>query len=74
MVAGIPARLVRTLREEELPWYQEGTRAYHDLTVRCLASLKETEPLHAVEPDRPRLPGTKVDGIIATRDSWSREV
>jgi phenylacetic acid degradation protein len=73
MVAGVPARVVRTLRDEELPWYEEGTRAYHDLTVRCLASLKETQPLRAIEPGRPRLPGTKVDGIIATRDSWTRE-
>jgi phenylacetic acid degradation protein len=73
MVAGIPARVVRTLRDEELPWYEEGTRAYHDLTGRCLASMRETQPLSAVEPGRPRLPGTKVDGIIATRDSWSRE-
>ncbi|MCM2253311.1 MAG: phenylacetic acid degradation protein PaaY [Ramlibacter sp.] len=73
MVAGIPARLVRTLRDEELPWYEEGTRAYHDLTRRCLDSLRETAPLPAAEPGRPRLPGTKVDGIIATRDRWSRE-
>lgn len=73
MVAGIPARLVRKLRDEEFPWYEEGTRAYHDLTGRCLASLRETQPLPAVEPGRPRLPGTKVDGIIATRDSWTRE-
>ena len=74
MVAGIPARVVRTLRDEEIPWYEEGTRAYHDLTGRCLASLRETGPLPAVEPGRPRLPGTKVDGIIATRDRWTREV
>jgi phenylacetic acid degradation protein len=73
MVAGIPARVVRTLRDEEIPWYEEGTRAYHDLTGRCLASLRETRPLPAVEPGRPRLPGTKVDGIIATRDRWTRE-
>src|SRR5215208_3461219 len=73
MVAGVPARLVRTLRDEELPWYEEGTRAYQDLTVRCLASLNETRPLRAIEPGRPRLPGSKVDGIIATRDSWTRE-
>lgn len=70
MVAGVPARFVRTLREEEFPWYEEGTRAYHDLTVRCLASLQETPPLPAAEAHRPRLPGTKVDGIIATRDGW----
>jgi phenylacetic acid degradation protein len=72
LVAGIPARVVRMLRDEEIPWYEEGTRAYHDLTRRCLASLRETPPLASAEPGRPRLPGTKVDGIIATRDSWTR--
>jgi len=74
MVAGIPARLVRTLGEKELPWYAEGTRAYHELTVRCLATLRETPPLASVEPGRPRLPVSKVDALIEARDRGIREV
>jgi phenylacetic acid degradation protein len=73
LVAGIPARLVRTLKEKELAWYAEGTRAYHELTVRCLASLRETAPLASVESGRRRLPTSKVDALIADRDRGIRE-
>lgn len=73
LVAGIPAKVLRTLRDEELPWYAEGTRAYHELTGRCLDSMRETRPLAGVEPGRPRLPVSKVDALIATRDRWTRE-
>jgi phenylacetic acid degradation protein len=68
MVAGIPARPKRTMGEEEVAWNSEATRAYHDLTVRCLQSMRETEPLPREEPGRRRLPATKVDALIANRD------
>ena len=68
MVAGIPARVKRTLADSDVEWNAEATRAYHDLTSRCLASLRETPPLSRVEPDRQRLPATKVDALIAARD------
>jgi phenylacetic acid degradation protein len=69
MVAGIPARQVRMLKgDKEIEWYAEGTRAYHELTGRCLASMRETLPLPAVEPGRPRLPVSKVDALIEARD------
>jgi phenylacetic acid degradation protein len=53
LVTGVPARVVRELKPEELAWKATGTREYQQLTVRCLATLKECEPLTAVEPDRP---------------------
>jgi phenylacetic acid degradation protein len=68
MVAGIPARLKRALGPGDVEWNAEATRAYHDLTGRCLASLRETQPLPRVEPDRLRLPATKVDALIQARD------
>lgn len=55
LVTGVPARVVRELRAEELEWKAIGTREYQELTVRCLAGLAECQPLSAVEPDRPRL-------------------
>ena len=73
MVAGIPAKVVRTLDDKEVAWYAEGTRAYHELTVRCLASLRETQPLPRVEPGRARLPVSKVDALIEARDRGIRE-
>jgi phenylacetic acid degradation protein len=56
LVAGVPARIVRALTEQELAWKAEGTRSYQDLTMRSLATMVETEPLPAPEPDRRRIP------------------
>ena len=54
LVTGVPARVVRELKPEELEWKIIGTREYQELTVRCLAGLAECRPLTAAEPDRPR--------------------
>ena len=53
LVTGVPARVVRELKREELAWKVTGTREYQQLTVRCLATLEACEPLTAPEPDRP---------------------
>jgi phenylacetic acid degradation protein len=57
LVAGVPARIVKQLSDEDLAWKVEGTREYQELTRRCLATLVETEPLTEVEPDRKRTDG-----------------
>jgi phenylacetic acid degradation protein len=54
LVTGVPARVVRDLKPEELAWKAAGTREYQQLAVRSLATLKECAPLAAAEPDRPR--------------------
>lgn len=56
LAAGIPAKLLRDLSDEEIAWKREGTRAYQQLTRHCHATLVEAEPLNAPEPDRPTLP------------------
>ena len=53
LVTGIPARVVRALKNEEIAWKAAGTREYQELAVRCRASLKECEPLPAAEANRP---------------------
>ena len=55
LVAGVPAKVVRVLTEQELAWKVEGTQSYHELTRRSLATMVETEPLPAPEPDRRRI-------------------
>jgi phenylacetic acid degradation protein len=52
LVTGIPARVVRPLTPEEIAWKATGTREYQQLAARCLASLKECQPLAAPEADR----------------------
>ena len=73
LVAGIPAKVRRALSDDELAGKREGTLAYQELTGRCLASLRETPPLASVQPDRRRLPATRVDAMIAARDRRARE-
>jgi phenylacetic acid degradation protein len=58
LVTGVPARVVRELKPEELAWKAAGTREYQELTVRCLATLQACEPLRAPEPDRPTFAGS----------------
>ena len=57
--AGVPAKVLRTLSEQEMAWKAEGTLTYQELTRRSLATLVEADALTAVEPDRKRfdLPG-----------------
>lgn len=55
LVAGMPAKVIRTLSDEEIAWKGEGTKTYQDLTRRCLATMVETDPLSVVEADRKRI-------------------
>lgn len=56
LIAGLPAKVIRSLSADEVCRKLEGTRTYQKLTERCLRSLVEVTPLAAVEPDRPALP------------------
>ncbi|HQV08638.1 MAG TPA: phenylacetic acid degradation protein PaaY [Thauera sp.] len=68
LVAGVPAKVIRPLSEDEIRWKGQGTATYQDLTRRCLATLHETVPLTAVEPDRKRIEMPDVVPLVATRN------
>ena len=68
LVAGVPAKVIRPLSEDEIRWKSQGTATYQDLTRRCLATLHETVPLTAVEPDRKRIEMPDVVPLVATRN------
>ena len=55
LVAGVPARIVRQLTEQELAWKIEGTQSYRELTRRSMTTMVETEPLAAPEANRRRI-------------------
>jgi phenylacetic acid degradation protein len=55
LAAGVPAKVIRALSEEEMAWKVDGTRTYQELTRRCLATMVETTPLATVEADRKRI-------------------
>ena len=67
LVAGLPAKVVRPLGEDEIRWKQIGTRTYHDLTKRSLRSMSEVIPLSKMEEDRPRLVTPRVEPLIAAK-------
>lgn len=56
LVAGIPAKVLRELRDEEIDWKSRGTAIYRHLAQRHLATAKRVEPLPEVEPGRRRVP------------------
>ncbi|MGN6525894.1 MAG: phenylacetic acid degradation protein PaaY [Burkholderiaceae bacterium] len=67
LAAGVPAKVMRELSDQELAWKLEGTRTYQRLTERCLATMRECEPLATEEPGRVRLQAGQVQPLIATR-------
>lgn len=54
LAAGIPAKILRPVSDEEIAWKREGTADYQRLAIRSMQTMREVEPLRAVEPDRPR--------------------
>ncbi|WP_298599474.1 phenylacetic acid degradation protein PaaY [Zoogloea sp.] len=67
LVAGMPAKVVRELSDEEIRWKSDGTRTYQELTLRCLATMTETAPLDAIEPDRKRIHMPDVVPLVALK-------
>ena len=67
LIAGVPARVIRELTDQEIAWKRDGTGTYQRLTQRCLASLEETVPLTAVEPDRRRIDAESVEPLYKLR-------
>ena len=67
LVAGTPARPKRPLSDAEIAWKLEGTRTYQELARRSRDTLREVQPLTALEADRPRLQGPALRTLIATK-------
>lgn len=61
IVAGIPAKVVSEVSDEELRWKQLGDEDYQDIIRRSHASLKRVQPLTSIEnTDKPRV---RMEGI-----------
>jgi phenylacetic acid degradation protein len=55
LAAGVPAKVVRRLTDQELAWKIEGTQSYQELARRSLSTMVETDALAAAEPNRKRI-------------------
>ncbi|MEK9755135.1 MAG: transferase hexapeptide repeat family protein [Rhodospirillaceae bacterium] len=56
LIAGIPAKVLRAVTDDEIAWKSDGTRDYQTLTRRSMESLRPATPLSTPEPDRKRMP------------------
>ncbi len=69
LAVGAPARVIRTLTEQEIAWKRDGTRTYQELTVRSLRTMREAKPLAAIEANRPRIVAEGVLPLVAIKRS-----
>ena len=60
LILGIPAKVKRTLRPDEIEWKRAGTKDYIELAKRNFQSLKICQPLPELEKDRPKFNLTAV--------------
>ncbi|UOD51158.1 phenylacetic acid degradation protein PaaY [Orrella daihaiensis] len=61
LVAGVPAKVVRELSQQEIDWKSEGTALYQALTRRSLSTMQAVKPLQTVEPNRKRI---EMPGVV----------
>ena len=54
LAAGIPARVRRSVTDEEIAWKRANMLVYNDLAVRSMKTMREVEALTEVEKDRQR--------------------
>ena|SRR5450759_4899721 len=64
LAAGVPARILRELTDDDVAKKIEGTRLYQELARRSLATLVAVEPLTKFDPERKRL---QVDRLLPIR-------
>ena len=67
LAAGVPAKVVRQVTDDEISWKEEGTRGYQNLARRCLATMQEVDALDEAEAGRPSLPAPRVDPLYKAR-------
>jgi phenylacetic acid degradation protein len=67
LVVGTPAKVLRTLSDDEVLRKREGTQVYHALSRRCLSTMREVQPLSQVPEDRFGLDVAELRRLTAQR-------
>jgi len=70
LAAGIPARVLRTLSEEEILWKRGNAELYQALASRSANSMQLVEALTSMEPGRKRV---EVPGAIPLSELKARK-
>ncbi len=55
LAAGIPAKVLRPLSDEEIRWKDDNMQLYQQLAVRSATTMRAVEALTEVEPNRKRI-------------------
>ena len=55
LAAGIPARVLRQLSEQEIRWKKDNMHLYQQLAERSARTMREVEALTEIEPGRKRI-------------------
>ena len=55
LAAGIPARVLRELSQDEIAWTRSNAELYQKLALRSAATMQLVDALPAVEPGRKRI-------------------
>ena len=55
LAAGIPARVLRPLDEQELRWKEDNMHLYQQLAGRSAGTMRQVEALTEIEPGRKRI-------------------
>lgn len=53
LIVGNPAKKIKDISDDMIAWKTEGTKLYQQLPKECFETLKESEPLRSIEPNRP---------------------
>ncbi|WP_436517666.1 transferase hexapeptide repeat family protein [Ekhidna sp. To15] len=53
LIVGNPAKKIKDVSDDMIAWKTEGTKLYQKLPKECYDTLRECEPLTAIEPNRP---------------------
>jgi len=68
IAAGVPAKILRQLTDEEINWKRAGDDDYQGLIERCRASMTRVQPLTKIEgPDKPRIAVEGISALYKTR-------
>jgi phenylacetic acid degradation protein len=67
LVAGVPARVLRRLSDDEVNWKSQGTATYQELAKRSMQSMHEVAPLPEPEPDRRRTQVAFMDPLFLAK-------
>ena len=70
LAAGIPARVLRTLSDEEIRWKDDNAALYRQLAVRSARSMREVDALGEIEPGRRRI---EIPGAIPLSELKARK-